>query len=302
MERAPHLAQQVEDLGLDGDIERRRRLVGDEERRLRRQRDGDHRALPQAAAELMRVLVDAPRGIRHADGLEQLERAAAGGGAAGEIVDGERLADLVADGVDGIQRDHRLLEHEADAAPADPAHRALVEPEEILAVERDAAAGDPARRHHEPDDRQRGDRLAAAGLADEAERLAPADAERHVVDRRRVDAAEAAIRRAQRKHRAQVLDLEQRDQVWSSRCSPNTRRSASDTSPSVARCSTAAMTWRHEVRAVPRRRLDRGDRALPRGAVAALPDLPHGLRLTPLALRIDPQQLDRCRRRLSHND
>ena len=51
------IAQQVEDLRLDRDVERRRRLVGDEQRRLARERQGDQRALPQAARELVRVLV-----------------------------------------------------------------------------------------------------------------------------------------------------------------------------------------------------------------------------------------------------
>ena len=45
-------------------------------------------------------------------------------------------------------------------------------------------------------------RLAAAGFADQAERLAAADVERHVVDGRRL----AAVREAE--HRAEVLDAE----------------------------------------------------------------------------------------------
>ena len=48
----------------------------------------------------------------------------------------------------------------------------------------DAAGGDAAWRRNESDDRQRRHRLAAAGFADEAERLAAADRERHRVDRR----------------------------------------------------------------------------------------------------------------------
>ena len=36
---------ELEDLGLDGHVERGGRLVGDEQRRRARERDGDHRAL-----------------------------------------------------------------------------------------------------------------------------------------------------------------------------------------------------------------------------------------------------------------
>ena len=43
------IAQQVEDLRLDGHVERRCRLIGDEEGWLAREREGNQRALPQAA-------------------------------------------------------------------------------------------------------------------------------------------------------------------------------------------------------------------------------------------------------------
>ena len=48
--------QQPQDLRLDGDVERGRRLVGDQQRRAAHQRHGDHHALAQAAGKLMRVL------------------------------------------------------------------------------------------------------------------------------------------------------------------------------------------------------------------------------------------------------
>ena len=48
--------QQLHDLGLHGDVERGRRLVGDEHLRVVGQGHRDHRALPHAAGELVRVL------------------------------------------------------------------------------------------------------------------------------------------------------------------------------------------------------------------------------------------------------
>ena len=51
-------AQQVEDLRLDRHVERRRRLVGDQELRLARERHRDHRALAHAARELVRVVLE----------------------------------------------------------------------------------------------------------------------------------------------------------------------------------------------------------------------------------------------------
>ena len=51
----PQLHEQVQDLRLDGDVERRHRLVADQEVRLHRERAGDADALPLAAGELVRV-------------------------------------------------------------------------------------------------------------------------------------------------------------------------------------------------------------------------------------------------------
>ena len=69
---APQPPQQVEDLRLHGDVERGRRLVGDQQRGVAGQRHGDHRALAHPAGELVRVAVDAPRGVGDADLAQQL--------------------------------------------------------------------------------------------------------------------------------------------------------------------------------------------------------------------------------------
>jgi hypothetical protein len=62
-----------------------------------------------------------------------------------------------------------------------------------------------AGRHDQPDDGRGGDGLAAAGLADEAERLARLNGKRHVVNGRGL----AAVREAE--HRAEVFDAEAGD-------------------------------------------------------------------------------------------
>ena len=69
------VAQQVEDLGLDGDVERRGRLVGDQQRRLAGQRHGDHHALAHAAGHVVRKVVDALRGGGDPHQIEHLDRA-----------------------------------------------------------------------------------------------------------------------------------------------------------------------------------------------------------------------------------
>ena len=57
-------------------------------------------------------------------------------------------------------------------------------------LNRSRPVGDPARRLHQPHDRQRRHRLAAAGLADQAQRFARRDVEADVDDRRHEPAAD----------------------------------------------------------------------------------------------------------------
>ena len=72
--RALHLAQHLEHLRLHGHVERRRRLVGDQQVGLVGDAHRDHHALAHAAGELVRVAVDPLLGRGDADELEQLDR------------------------------------------------------------------------------------------------------------------------------------------------------------------------------------------------------------------------------------
>ena len=90
------LEQQVEDLRLDGHVERRGRLVGDQQVGLVGERHGDHHALPLAARELMRIGVEPPFRIVDADLVEQIEHALARGAVRQPAMDLQHLADLAA--------------------------------------------------------------------------------------------------------------------------------------------------------------------------------------------------------------
>ena len=68
---AAQALQQRDDLRLDRHVERGGRLVGDDQLRSARERERDHDALAHAARELVRIVVDAPRGGRNADFLQQ---------------------------------------------------------------------------------------------------------------------------------------------------------------------------------------------------------------------------------------
>ena len=84
--------QQVDDLRLDGDVERRDRLVGDDERRVERERAREADALALAAAELVRIARELRR--IEPDQLEQLaRRAPARSGFVPMSMDDQRLLD-----------------------------------------------------------------------------------------------------------------------------------------------------------------------------------------------------------------
>ena len=57
---ALQVAQEFENLRLDRDVERRRRLICDQEIRSAGERHGDHHALAHATRQLVRILGQAP--------------------------------------------------------------------------------------------------------------------------------------------------------------------------------------------------------------------------------------------------
>ena len=74
------------------------------------ERDGDHRALAQAARELVRVGVHPALGGRDLHQIQQLDGAGAPGLAAAALVPADRFHQVLADRVDRVERGHRLLE------------------------------------------------------------------------------------------------------------------------------------------------------------------------------------------------
>ena len=74
---AAELLQERDDLRLDRDVERRRRLIGHDQARTGAERQGDHHALAHAAGELVRIVVDAVLRTGDADLLQEIEGALA---------------------------------------------------------------------------------------------------------------------------------------------------------------------------------------------------------------------------------
>ena len=174
---------------LDRDIERGRRLVGDQNFGVARERHRDHGALPHTPRELVRERPRARRSIGDTHETQELDRAIARVAAARWAVQPDRLDDLPPHRVHGVQARHGLLKNHRDLGAADPPQLALRGPGEIDPAEAYFAGVDArAFFRQEPEQRQRRHALAAPRLADEAERATTKHVERDVAHRSRARA------------------------------------------------------------------------------------------------------------------
>ena len=149
---------------------------------------GDPDPLPLAAGELVRIAVDV-LGVQP-DQVEQLLHPPPPAALGHDVgVDLERLADDVADGLPRVQRGVRILEDDLDVA-TQLAHRGTLLGVDVDSVEGQLAAGRLLQPHQHPAE----GRLAAAGLAHDAQGLALVELEGDPVDR--LDMADRAPQHA----------------------------------------------------------------------------------------------------------
>ncbi len=174
--------EKPQDLGLDGDIQGRGRLVGDDELRPAGERHGDHHPLALPAAQLVRVIPEPFLRPVDADILQQLcrERGNFRGRHGG--VNAQGFGDLLADGQDRVQGGQGFLEHHADAPSPDTLQLGFIQAEQVVAAENDPAAGELGRRAgDEAHDGQSRNGFPAARLAHEADGLALSHLEVHPI-------------------------------------------------------------------------------------------------------------------------
>ena len=118
------------------------------------------------------------------------------------LVAAQHLGDLEPDRVHRVQRRHRLLEDHRDLAAADLAQRAVVDADQLAAVELDRSA-DVGVLRQQAHQRHRRRRLAGSRLADDGQDLAGVELERRVDHGRVPGAVDPELD-------VQVLDLEDR--------------------------------------------------------------------------------------------
>ena len=113
------LAQEIDDLRLHRHVERRGRLIEDEEFRLEHDGPGDGDALALAAGEFVRIAV-CGRGIEARPPSAPLTRAARSLGRASGFWMSKPFLDDLPDRKAGRQRAIRVLEHDLHMAPERP--------------------------------------------------------------------------------------------------------------------------------------------------------------------------------------
>ena len=113
---------QLEDFGLDRDVERGRRFVRDQQLRLAGERHRDHHALAHAAGEPVRILVQARRRGRDAHALQDAQRFGLRLRAIEAAMVDQGFGDLEAEGQHRVEAGHRLLKDHRNQVAAHMAH------------------------------------------------------------------------------------------------------------------------------------------------------------------------------------
>ncbi|OPZ42181.1 MAG: hypothetical protein BWY94_02198 [Actinobacteria bacterium ADurb.BinA094] len=177
------LLHEAQDLRLDGHVEGGGGLIGEKQLGVAREGHGDHHPLAHAARELMRVVLDAFCGFGDAHLLQHVDGTRDGRIVREAHVDLDALGHEAFDREYRVQAGHGVLEDHRDVAAAHLADLALLQGEEVAALELDAPAHGGVGRHaRQTQDRRRRHALAAPGLADEPDQLARRDREAHLVD------------------------------------------------------------------------------------------------------------------------
>ena len=199
------LLKKVQNLGLNGYVKCRDRLVADDQLWLQSERAGNADTLTLTAGELMRITVDV-LGVQ-SDNVEKLADTLNALFLGAHAVNGHGLGDDLADGHTGIQRSIRILEDKLHLA-THVLDLMLAHLGNVFALEEHFACRRLGQAH---DGTARGG-LTATRLADQAKSLARINLERNVIHCRDDTLGEALGEHAglSGKLLREVLDLQQR--------------------------------------------------------------------------------------------
>src|SRR5450756_1945622 len=194
-------AHQVQNLRLDGDIERRRGFIRDQELRVRGQCHGYHDPLTHTAAHLMGVLAEAPFGLGDTYQVKHLDSTLLRLGVIDLLMQSNGFANLIPNRVDRIERRHGFLEDHGDFVTTYHAHLFFILLEKVFPMEEDLASDDLTRRvGNKAHDREGCNGFSATRLAHQAYNLSPVNSQINAIHGRN-----NTVLRVE--ERAQVLDI-----------------------------------------------------------------------------------------------
>ena len=164
--------QQVENLRLNGHVQRGGWFVGDNQPRVAHDGHGDHDALAHAAGKLVRILLHAALRVRNFNQTQLFKHDFARFRFGNAFVDAQRLDQLIADGEKRVERGHRVLKDHADLIAADFAEHFGRECGQIRAVKDHFIRRDFGIVGQKVQHGEHRDALAAAAFADDADGFA----------------------------------------------------------------------------------------------------------------------------------
>ncbi len=132
---ALQVGQQIEYLPAQAHIQRGGRFVGQQQFGLARQRHGDHGALTLPAAELVRVSASTARRLGNAGGRQQLHAGGMGLARRQAFFELQHLGNLVAHGVERVERRHGLLENDGHLVTAHAAQLVFGHLQQVTALQ-----------------------------------------------------------------------------------------------------------------------------------------------------------------------
>ncbi len=174
---------QIEDLSLDRDVEAARRLVGDQQPGIARQRHRDDHALGHSATKLMGIGVHSGFGIGNSN-LGQHDHGMCGGSRLiVRAMAADDVDELLPDRDQGVQRGLGVLNDQPDLASSNPLQSAFRLLQQIPVAIPDGTRCDPARERDEIHQGHRDRRLAGSALPDDAQHLPLIDGQVDGIDR-----------------------------------------------------------------------------------------------------------------------
>ena len=170
-----------QNLGLHGDVERRSRLVRDEQPRLRNHGHGDHDALPEPARKLVRIAFGTLFSLGDTDILKDLQHALPCLGAGDLLMKAERFLHLLSHLHHRVETRHGLLKDHGDFISADGTQLFFGHGSHIFPVKDNFPGSYFAGLFYKPHDRTGGHALAAARLSDDTDDFAGGNGERNII-------------------------------------------------------------------------------------------------------------------------